>query len=99
MFGRSTARAGRWDVVPAPEVALVHDYITQRGGAERVVLSLASAFPEAAIWTSLYDPVSSFPKFSELDVHTLRLNQLGIFARPSLFSVATAGPGFLATQD
>ena len=30
-------------------VALVHDYLTQRGGAERVVLSLAGASAEE--WT------------------------------------------------
>jgi hypothetical protein len=31
----------------APRIAIAHDYLTQRGGAERVVLSLAKAFPEA----------------------------------------------------
>ena len=30
---------------PASAVALAHDYLTQRGGAERVVLSLCRAFP------------------------------------------------------
>jgi len=33
-------------------VALVHDYLTQRGGAERVVLSLTRAFPDAPLYTS-----------------------------------------------
>jgi hypothetical protein len=28
-------------------VALVHDYLTQRGGAQRVVLALTRAFPDA----------------------------------------------------
>ena len=37
------------------KVALVHDYLTQRGGAERVVLSLTRAFPSAPVYTSLYD--------------------------------------------
>ena len=30
-------------------VAIVHDYLTQRGGAERVVLAMHRAFPAAPI--------------------------------------------------
>jgi len=37
-------------------VALVHDYLTQLGGAERVLLALARAYPDASIYTLLYDP-------------------------------------------
>lgn len=37
-------------------VALVHDYLTQRGGAERVFELLCKRYPEADIFTSLYDP-------------------------------------------
>ncbi|QZZ20054.1 glycosyltransferase [Leptothermofonsia sichuanensis E412] len=36
-------------------VALVHDYLTQRGGAERVFELLCKRYPEADIFTSLYD--------------------------------------------
>jgi glycosyltransferase involved in cell wall biosynthesis len=38
------------------KVALVHDYLTQRGGAERVFELLCRRFPEADIFTSIYDP-------------------------------------------
>ncbi|NJP11630.1 MAG: glycosyltransferase family 4 protein [Leptolyngbyaceae cyanobacterium RU_5_1] len=38
------------------KVALVHDYLTQRGGAERVFELLCRYYPEADIFTSLYDP-------------------------------------------
>ena len=38
------------------KIALVHDYLTQRGGAERVFELLCRRFPEADIYTSLYDP-------------------------------------------
>ena len=44
-----------------PQIALVHDYLTQQGGAERVVLTLADAYPDAAIHTSLYAPDETFP--------------------------------------
>jgi glycosyltransferase involved in cell wall biosynthesis len=37
------------------KIALVHDYLTQRGGAERVFELLCKRFPEADIYTSLYD--------------------------------------------
>ena len=40
----------------AMKIALVHDYLTQRGGAERVFELLCRRFPEADIFTSLYDP-------------------------------------------
>lgn len=36
-------------------VALVHDYLNQRGGAERVFAHIARAWPEAPIYTALYD--------------------------------------------
>lgn len=37
------------------KIALVHDYLTQPGGAERVFELLCQRFPEADIFTSLYD--------------------------------------------
>lgn len=37
------------------KVALVHDYLTRMGGAERVLLELAKMWPEAPIYTFLYD--------------------------------------------
>lgn len=58
------------------EVAIVHDYLTQRGGAERVVLSMARAFPDAPVYTSLYDPDSTFPEFASLDVRPMWMNLL-----------------------
>ncbi len=38
------------------KIALVHDYLTQRGGAERVFELLCKHYPEADIFTSVYDP-------------------------------------------
>ena len=37
------------------KVALIHDYLIRFGGAERVLLELAKMFPEAPIYTFLYD--------------------------------------------
>jgi glycosyltransferase involved in cell wall biosynthesis len=35
--------------------ALVHDYLNQRGGAERVFAHIARAYPQAPVYTALYD--------------------------------------------
>lgn len=62
-------------------VAIAHDYLTQRGGAERVVLALARAFPDAPIYTTLYDPDGTYPEFRDLDVRTSGLNRIPRFRR------------------
>lgn len=41
------------------KIALVHDYLTQKGGAERVFELLCQRFPDADVFTSLYDPERS----------------------------------------
>ncbi|MGI8983042.1 MAG: glycosyltransferase [Acidimicrobiales bacterium] len=58
-------------------VALAHDYLTQRGGAERVVLSMRKAFPQAPVHTSLYRPDLTFPEFGSQEVHTSPLQRAG----------------------
>lgn len=57
-------------------VAIVHDDLTQRGGAERVVLSLARLFPDAAIHTTIYDADGTYPEFATLDVRTTFLQRM-----------------------
>jgi glycosyltransferase involved in cell wall biosynthesis len=61
---------------PTARVAVVHDYLTQLGGAERVVLLMLKAFPGAPVHTSLYDPVMTFPEFCSLDVRPLAVNRI-----------------------
>lgn len=62
-------------------VAIVHDYLTQRGGAERVVLSMHRAFPSAPIYTSLYEPDLTFPEFRDVDIRPSYLNRSGFLRR------------------
>lgn len=57
-------------------VALVHDDLTQRGGAERVVLALHRLFPEAPIFTSVHDSSGTFEEFTGADVRTTFLQRL-----------------------
>ena len=51
-------------------VALVHDYLNQRGGAERVFSHMAQAFPEAPIFTSLLEPTAVADLVDLARVHT-----------------------------
>ena len=37
-------------------IALIHEYLTALGGAEKVLFSLLSIFPDADIFTSIYNP-------------------------------------------
>lgn len=62
-------------------VAIAHDYLTQRGGAEKVVLAMARAFPGSPIHTTLFEPSTTFPEFAELDVRPSRLNGIGFLRR------------------
>lgn len=68
------------------KVALVHDYLTQRGGAERVVLSMHRLFPDAPIYTSIYDPNTTFADYRGLDVRPVlpRLSRYGRHTRALL---------------
>jgi glycosyltransferase involved in cell wall biosynthesis len=64
-----------------PQVAIAHDYLTQRGGAERVVLAMAAAFPDAPIYTTLYERHDTFPEFSTMDVRTSWINRIPLLRR------------------
>jgi glycosyltransferase involved in cell wall biosynthesis len=66
----------RYDGVDGPRVAIAHDYLTQRGGAEKVVLSMSRAFPFAPIYTLLYEPTTTYPEFAERDIRVSRLNRV-----------------------
>ncbi len=77
-----------------PSVALVHDYLTQRGGAERVVLRMAEALPEASVHTSLYDPSGTFPEFGDLEVRTMPLNRVGPLRHRHRLALPLLAPAF-----
>lgn len=62
------------------KVALVHDYLTQRGGAERVFELLCSYFPQADIFTSLYDPSTTID-LGDRQVHTTYLQKIPLAAK------------------
>lgn len=75
-----------------PVVAIAHDYLTQRGGAERVVLAMHRAFPEATIYTTLYDPDGTYPEFRDADIVTSPLNRVPAFRRDHRLALPVLAP-------
>lgn len=45
-------------------VGLVHDYLTQFGGAEQVLVVLQKMFPDALTLTTLFDPSATLPQIA-----------------------------------
>lgn len=62
-------------MVHQPKIAIVCDFLTTMGGAENVVLALHEAFPQAPIYTALYNE-TKVPLFDTLDVRPSRLQKL-----------------------
>jgi glycosyltransferase involved in cell wall biosynthesis len=83
---------------PRPSVAIVHDYLTQRGGAERVVLAMHRAFPDAPLYTSLYDPDGTYPEFAALDVRPSPLDRVGFLRRSHRMALPLLAPTFSAMR-
>jgi glycosyltransferase involved in cell wall biosynthesis len=79
-------------------IAIAHDYLTQRGGAERVVLRLAETFPEAPIHTSLYRPAGTFPEFAGLDIRTTPLNMIPLLRNQHRLALPVLAPSFSALR-
>ncbi len=63
-----------------PKVAIVCDWLTNMGGAEKVVLAFHKAFPDAPIYTSTYNP-DNMPAFHDIDIRTTYLQRLPKFIR------------------
>jgi glycosyltransferase involved in cell wall biosynthesis len=57
-------------------VAVVHDWLTIPGGSEQVVLELLEMFPQAELFTSVYDPAPWPAQITERRVHSSYLNRI-----------------------
>ncbi len=57
------------------KVAIVHDWLTNMGGAEQVVINLHKCFPDAPIYTSFYNPEKMDPIFKEMNIVTSSLQK------------------------
>jgi glycosyltransferase involved in cell wall biosynthesis len=59
-----------------PRVAIAHDWLTIPGGSEQVVLQLLNMFPQAEIFTSVYDPEPWPSQIKDRPVHASWLSRL-----------------------
>jgi len=58
------------------QVALVHDWLNQNGGAENVLEELVALFPGAPIYTSMYDPAKMPNAYSSWSIQTSFMQRL-----------------------
>lgn len=58
------------------KTAIVHDYLNQGGGAERVVEELHRMFPDAPIFTSIVDRSTLWPDLRTADIRTSWMQRL-----------------------
>jgi len=63
------------------KIALVHDFLVQRGGAERVLKELCEMYPEAPIYTLLYDKEKMRGMFKGKDIRPSYLQRFPKFLR------------------
>jgi glycosyltransferase involved in cell wall biosynthesis len=64
------------------KVAIVHDYLVQMGGAERVVELFHRMFPDAPIYTTIADYDRLWPGFRQADIRTSWMQRIpGVLKR------------------
>ncbi|MCL2466054.1 MAG: glycosyltransferase [Micrococcales bacterium] len=80
------------EVGTRPTVALAHDYLTQRGGAERVAMIMVQAFPDAPLHTTLYHLPGTFPQFEPVDIRTGWLNHSKVLRRNHRLALPLLAP-------
>jgi len=61
------------------KVAIVHDYLNQAGGAERVVAVLHRMYPDAPIFTTLFDPDAVGEPLASADVRVSWMQRLPLW--------------------
>jgi glycosyltransferase involved in cell wall biosynthesis len=61
---------------PEPRVALVHDFLLDLRGAERVFLALCDLYPDADIFTAVYNEAGTEGRFADRRIHTSFLQKL-----------------------
>ncbi len=59
-----------------PRVALIHDFLLDLRGAERVFAAICDAWPEADVFTAVYDEDGTEGRFADRTIHTSFLQKL-----------------------
>ena len=63
------------------KIALVHDFLTKIGGAEKVLLLLHEMFPDAPIYTTIYDNRGTKGLFKDCSIITSSLDKYPAFIK------------------
>ena len=63
-------------VTTSGRVAIVHDYLNQYGGAERVLEAIHDLYPQAPVYTAIYDPAAMPPAYRTWDIRTSWMQKL-----------------------
>src|SRR4051794_30690039 len=75
------ARRIGWPKMPSRRVALVHDFLLDVRGAERVFAAICDLYPDADLFTAVYDEAGTDGRFSHRPGHTSFLPRLRPTAR------------------
>lgn len=57
-------------------MAIVHDYLNQYGGAERVLEAIHALYPDAPVYTAIYDPAAMPAAYRSWDIRTSWMQRL-----------------------
>ncbi|NHC14396.1 glycosyltransferase family 4 protein [Motilibacter sp. E257] len=77
-----------------PRVVVAHDYVTQRGGAERVALAMLRCFPGSPLVTSVYAAERTFPGFDRHQVRTSLLQNVPAFRNDPRLALPLLAPAW-----
>lgn len=58
------------------KIAIIHDWIVNKRGAEHVLEAVSEIFPEADIFTLVYDPKNTFESFRDKKIQTSFIQKL-----------------------
>ena len=83
------------------KIALVHDYIKEYGGAERVLEALHELFPDAPVYTTVYLPEFLGPhreRFASWDIRTSWLQHVP-FVEKFISPIRLIAPSVFRNMD
>lgn len=89
MLSDTGTKAGHDDAL---QIVVAHDYLTQRGGAERVTLEIVRALSPKYLVTAIFSADATFPAFKSMEVRSTVLSR-----SPRLRKDARLALPFLAT--
>lgn len=77
-----------------PKVALVHDYLNQYGGAEKTLEAIMELYPEAPIYTGIYNPAAVSESIRKRHIISTTNSLIGRFQKIFTFLMPSVFEGF-----